>query len=317
MGNEIIISQIFMLALVALIGVLAARFGVLTQISKDMLSKVIFNILLPLMLFTNFLKLKSTPELLSNSLTVFILSGFIIFFMLLVGWLTTRLFGIKDREGAVFKAHSMFGNTIFLGFPLIAALWGAEALLYASMYQFISTIIMWSVGVVVITQEKGISFRKSISRVFNINTIAIIVGFTFFALSVPVPKLIVKPLTELGSANTWLSMLYIGAMLYFTDVKGLLGKKSIYIISINRLLIVPSLLILGFIALGSMELFSPAFLVKGAIIMQVAMPCMATVVIMAKEFGADDQLAVANVFVSTILSIFTLPLVLMAINSFL
>jgi predicted permease len=44
---------------------------------------------------------------------------------------------------------------------------------------------------------------------------------------------------------------------------------------------------------------------------------MATVVIMAKEFGADDHLAVGNVFVSTILSIVTLPLVLMAINSFL
>jgi malate permease and related proteins len=243
MENEIIISQIIMLAIVALIGVLAARFGVLTQISKDMLSKVVFNISLPLMLFTNFLKLKSTPELLTNSFTVFILSGFVIFFMLLVGWLTSRIFGIKEREGAIFKAHSMFGNTIFLGFPLIFSLWGAEALLYASMYQFISTIIMWSVGVVILTREKGISLRKSISRVLNINTLAILVGFTFFVFSVPVPKLIVKPLTELGSANTWLSMLYIGAMLYFADVKGLLGKRSIYLISINRLIIVPALLI--------------------------------------------------------------------------
>jgi len=46
------------------------------------------------------------------------------------------------------------------------------------------------------------------------------------------------------------------------------------------------------------------------------MPCMATVVIMAKEFGSDDRIAVGNVFVSTIISILTLPLVVMALERF-
>jgi predicted Na+-dependent transporter len=47
------------------------------------------------------------------------------------------------------------------------------------------------------------------------------------------------------------------------------------------------------------------------------MPCMTSVVIMAKELGADEHLAVGNVFVSTIISILTLPVVVMAINRFL
>jgi len=42
---------------------------------------------------------------------------------------------------------------------------------------------------------------------------------------------------------------------------------------------------------------------------------MATVVIMAKEFGSDDSLAVGNVFVSTIFSILTLPLVTMVLTA--
>jgi predicted permease len=44
---------------------------------------------------------------------------------------------------------------------------------------------------------------------------------------------------------------------------------------------------------------------------------MASIVIMAKELGADDRQAVGNVFVSTLLSIITLPFVVMAINRFL
>jgi len=314
METTIIISQIFILAIVVLIGVIAAKLKVLTIDSKDMLSKVIFNISLPLMLFTNFLKLDATPRLLANSFTVLFVSVAVIFFMLLAGWTMTKIFNLKGRESAVFKAHSMFGNTIFLGFPLITALYGVEGLLYASMYQLVSTIIMWTAGVVILTRGDGRSWKKSISRVLNPNTIATLLGLLFFILSIKLPALIVKPLSELGSANTWLSMLYIGAMLVLADVGGLLGRKSLYIISINRLIIVPAMLISLFAIFAVISGVDQEKMVASVVIMEASMPCMASVVIMAKELGADDHLAVGNVFVSTILSILTLPLVLMAIN---
>ena len=314
MQTSIIISQIFILAIVVLIGAIAARLKVLTTDSKDMLSKVIFNISLPLMLFTNFLKLDATPKLLANSFIVLLVSGFVILFMLLAGWITTRIFQIKGSEAAVFKAHSMFGNTIFLGFPLITALFGVEGLLYASMFQLVSTVIMWTVGVVVLTHGDGTSWKKSISRVLNPNTIATIAGLIFFVFSIKLPGLLVKPLSELGAANTWLSMLYIGAMLVLADVGGLLGRKSLYIISINRLIIVPLILILLFTSFTAISGLAPDKMVSSVIILEASMPCMATVVIMAKELGADDHLAVGNVFVSTIISILTLPAVLLMIN---
>jgi hypothetical protein len=315
--TKIIISQIIILAIVVLIGAIAARFKVITHESKDMLSKVIFNISLPLMLFTNFLQLDATPRLLANSLIVLTISGVVLLFMLLAGWLTTRLFGINGREAAVFKAHSMFGNIIFLGFPLIYSLYGSEGLLYASMFQLMSNIIMWTVGVIVLTYGNGVSWKKSILKVFNINTLATVIGFVFFMFSIKLPDIIVTPLSALGSANTWLCMLYIGAMLALTDIGGLLKNKSLYIISLNRLIIMPAIIIGLFAIISSVIGISPDKLVSSVIILEVAMPCMASVVIMAKELGADDQIAVGNVFVSTILSIFTLPFVLMAINMFL
>jgi len=282
-----------------------------------MLSKVIFNISLPLMLFTNFLTLDATPRLLANSFVVLSVAGFVILFLLLIGWITTKLFNIRGREAAVFKAHSMFGNTIFLGFPLIFALYGSEGLLYASMFQLVSTIIMWTIGVVVLTYGNGTSWKKSFMKAVNPNTIATLSGLTFFLLSIKLPKLVVTPLSELGSANTWLSMLYIGAMLAFSNVGGLLRKKSLYIISFNRLVFVPAILVSLFSLAAAIMGTGPDKLVSSVIILEASMPCMASVVIMAKELGADDHLAVGNVFVSTILSIVTLPFVLMAINTFL
>jgi malate permease and related proteins len=317
METRIILSQILMLAVVVMIGVIAGKLKVLTIASKDMLSKVIFNISLPLMLFTNFLRLDSTPRLLANSFIVLSVSGIVILLMLFIGWITTRIFDIKGGEAAVFKAHSMFGNTIFLGFPLITALYGTEGLLYASMFQLVSNLIMWTVGVVVLTHGSGTSWTKSLLKVLNPNTIATLTGLTFFMLTIKLPDLLVKPLSELGAANTWLSMLYIGAMLVFSDVRGLLGKKSLYIISVNRLIVFPAILVSLFAIIASITGSVPDKLVTSVIILEASMPCMASVVIMAKELGADDHLAVGNVFISTLLSIITLPLLVMAINFFL
>lgn len=317
MESRIIISQIIILAIVVLIGAIAARFRIITEVSKDMLSKVVFNISLPLMLFTNFLRLDATPELLANSFVVLSVSGFMILFLLLLGWIATRIFSLKGREAAIFKAHSMFGNTIFLGFPLIFALFGEEGLLYATMFQLVSNIIMWTVGVIVLTYGEGVDWKKSIKRVLNPNTIAILTGFIFFLLSIKLPRIILEPLSELGSANTWLSMLYIGAMLYFSGAGAFLKMKSVYVLSFNRLILGPALLILAFWLSAAAGLGSPDQLVLSVVILQASMPAMASVVIMAKELGADDRLAVGNVFISTIFSIVTLPLVLMAINRFL
>ncbi len=317
MQTKIILIQILYLAVVVMIGVIAARAMVLTAEAKDMLSKVIFNISLPLMLFTNFMRLEATPKLIANSMTVLAISGFVILFMLFAGWLAARFFRIPVSETAVFKTHSMFGNTIFLGFPLITALFGTEGLLYASMFQFVSTLLMWTVGVVVITHGNGTSWKKSISRVINPNSIATFCGFICFLFSVRLPEILLKPMSELGASNTWLSMLYIGAMLVLADVRGLLGRKSLYILSINRLIVVPAMMIAVFSAVSALTGFAPDHLVTSVIILEASMPCMASVVIMAKELGADDHQAVGNVFVSTIISVATLPLVLMAVNRFL
>jgi len=231
METKIILTQIFILSVVILIGVIAGKFKVITNDSRDMLSKLIFNISLPLMLFTNFLKLEASPRLFVNSFIVLMVSGTVILFMLLAGWLTTRIFKINKSEAAVFKVHSMFGNTVFLGFPLITALYGSEGLLYASMFQLISNIIMWTVGVMVLSHGNGTSWKKSISRVLNPNTIATLRGFIFFILSIKIPDLLFRPLSGVGSANIWLSMLYIGVMLALSDVRGLMRRKSIYSIT--------------------------------------------------------------------------------------
>jgi predicted permease len=266
------------------------------------------------MLLTNFSKINLTPELLSASLQALLLSLFVILFMLLVGWVTSKVAGLKGGPGAIFRLHSMLGNVIYLGLPIISLQFGKEGLLYGSIFILVSNILMWTVGVAVITPGKAFSLRGNMWRVFNINTIAIITGFVFFLLSIKLPQLILDSVGSLGSTTTYLSMIYIGSMLYYADSRKMLRNKNVYLLSLNRLLIVPFIIIGIFAFLNYVLPFPLKKEVLSVMVMEAAMPCMVNVVIMVNILGKDDDIATANVFVSTVLSVITIPLILLSLR---
>ncbi|MGE5349949.1 MAG: AEC family transporter [Actinomycetota bacterium] len=314
MTSAIIIRQILILATIVVIGLIACRAKVITAGTRDFLAKLIFYVTLPSMLFTSFSTIEVTPRLLANSLQALLLAAIIMLFMLFAGWLATLVYRIRDGHASIFRLHSMLGNIIYLGLPVISAQFGQEGLLYGSIFVLVSNILMWTAGVAIISPGKGFSLKTGLGKIFNINTIAIITGFLLFLLQIKLPKFILDTVGALGKTNTYLSMIFIAAVIYFADGRKMLGNRNAYLLSFNRLLLVP------YVLLGLFILFShlfPGILQKEVVsvmLMQAAMPCMVNVVIMVNILGEDDGTATANVFISTILSIITLPLILLSLN---
>jgi malate permease and related proteins len=314
MPVQIIISQIVMLGILVLIGVIASKVKVITPVSKDFLAKIIFNISLPAMVFTNFTKISVTDRLLANSLLFLVLSFIVLMIMLFVGWLTAHILKLKGGASGIFRIHSMLGNIMYLGFPVISALFGNEGLLYASIFALVSNILMWTVGVMTISSGHEGSFLKGMRHILNPNSIAVVAGFVLFLLSVRLPKVVLDPLTGLGAANTYLSMLYIGSVIFFASIRSMTRNFSIYMLSLNKLLIVPLLILALFLLIGPLLPVKIDPMVISVLVMQAAMPCMVNVVILVNYLGEDDSVATANVFLSTVLSIVTLPLILLSLR---
>ena len=316
MTSAIILRQIAMLATIVVIGLIACRAGVITAITKDFLAKLIFYVTLPAMLFTSFSAIEVTPRLLANSLQALLLAVLIMLFMLFAGWLTTLISGIKGGHASIFRLHSMLGNIIYLGLPVISAQFGQEGLLYGSIFVLVSNILMWTLGVAIITPAGSFSLKSGLRRIFNINTIAIISGFLLFLFSVKLPQFVLETVGTLGKSNTYLSMIFIASVMYFADGRKMHRNRNAYLLSFNRLLLVP------FILLGLFILFNllfPGILRKEVVsvmLMQAAMPCMVNVVIMVNILGEDDGTATSNVFVSTIFSVLTLPIILLSLSLF-
>lgn len=316
MTSAIIIRQIALLATIVVIGLIACRAKVITAGTKDFLAKLIFYVTLPSLLFTSFSAIEVSPRLLANSLQAILLAALIMLFMVSAGSIAARIYGIKGAHASIFRLHSMLGNIIYLGLPVISAQFGQEGLLYGSMFVLVSNIMMWTLGVAIITPGNSFSLKTGLKKIFNINTIAIISGFLLFLFSIRLPKFVLDTVGALGKTNTYLSMIFIAAVIYFADGRKMLGNRNAYLLSFNRLLLVPMMLLGLFILFN---LIFPGVLRKEVVsvmLMQAAMPCMVNVVIMVNIMGEDDGTATANVFISTILSIITLPLILLSLSLF-
>ncbi len=314
MQNSIIIYQVAVLAILVAVGIIATLLKVITEGVRKGIADLVFDITLPLLIITTFARIDLSVEILRNSGLVFLFAYLALGIMYGAGDLFAKVLRLKGQQRAVFINHHMFGNIVFLGFPLMDALFpGGEGLLYAAVFQLASNSIMWTFGVWVFLKGNGGSKKDVWKNMINSNTIAFFIGLAIMLTRLPLPDLVFEPLHGLGKSTIYLSMLYIGAMLVQTKVKGTLKKGHVFVLSFNKLLLVP--LLLGMIVnLLSYWLF-PGFgeVARMVVLMEASMPCMATIVVMAHKFGSDAELATENVFVSTILSMLTIPLVYAAL----
>jgi len=317
MVGHIVVYQIVILAVLILTGFLAVRTGLVSIRVKDGLAQLVFKLTLPLLIFTKISSLKLTGQLVVNSLWYFFLVYLAFFIMYSVGKMSILLFRLGKEGKSVFLTHSIFGNIVFLGFPLMDALFpGGQGILYATLYHLVSSTLLWTVGVFLLSSGEQVSWNKTIRQLLNPNTIAFLLGLGFAILKIRLPDIYMDTFGRLGETTIYLSMIYIGILMSVLTPRDFLRYPRVLILSFNKLLLAPVFLMVVvylMIRFFHMPLVATAFSV---LVLETAMPCMANIVILAKEFGNDDTLAMKNVFVTTLFSILTLPLILFLLQKF-
>ncbi|MGE0078307.1 MAG: AEC family transporter [Bacteroidales bacterium] len=307
MGIAIILNQLLVFGILMLIGALASWFKFITDDGKDLLARVIIDITLPFLILSTFLKLDSNSALLWNGFKIFCFAFLNLGFLYIIGATSSRLQRLNIADSTVHTLHTMFGNIVFLGFPLFDALFpGGVGVFYAASYQLASNTTTFTYGIYRLSSGTQKSGLKSL---LNVNTGALLIGFTVMILGISVPKPVVDALSGLGKCTSPLSMVYIGALLAGMGVKSSFKTLSIYILGLNKLILAP--IILGFTYFWINKIFSLNFSLEAfvVLVMQVSMPAQTIVVVMSRRYGGNYKLAAGNLFITTLLSIITLPMI--------
>jgi len=310
-----IFQQILILAVMTLLGVMAVKFKIIGDDSKKVIERIVFYITLPLLIVTKLASLEISHEILRNGFQVIIFTYFILLIQIIVGRITSNWFKLSGGQKTIHAMHTFLGNIVFLGFPLLDALYpGGEAILYAALYQLVMNTVLWTYGINQIAPNKNTSGIQNLSKLLNPNTIALLVGLLLMISKVRLPEFLQISLGTTGKATLPLAMIYIGILLAKTRLKAMIKKWDVIFLSINKLFLIPILLIVIFKVI---VLFTPVeinFIAIAVLILEASMPCMTILVILAKRYGADDLKAMENFFLSTILSVLSLPFIIYLLN---
>jgi len=296
----VVADQIFILVLLIAAGYVAVSTKILDTRATRGFSSLLVNITLPALIIAS-MQVPFTPARLAGAETLFLATGIFFAFSFVVAWVVTRAMPMTSSERGVFQFAIVFGNVGFMGFPVARMLFGADSLFYVAIFNLVFNILVFSVGIAMLTGEREGGFDPRL--LVNPGIAASVIGFLLFLSSVEIPGPFIDAIDLLGGVTTPLAMIIVGAMLATLPAREIVGDWRIWAASVVLLLVVP-------VAYG--YLFSPVFadpLVSGVMITMAAMPAAVNTVIFAEQYGANARLASQIVFVSTIGSLVTIPLI--------
>ena len=300
MDNSQLINQVIVLFIIMAVGFYAKKKKFLNSVADKGLSELLLNITLPFMIITSF-NIKYETEMASNAQKILLYSFLIHISLVFISKAIFYKFPTNKQQ--VFRFITIFSNVGFMGYPVLESIYGGIGVFYAAIFNIPFNILVWTVGVMLFTGEKDFkSMRKALA---NPALIAVVIGIVLFVFSIKLPISIESSLKIVGSTTTPISMIIVGSMLAEMKFKDAFSNLSVYYAAIVRLLIVPMIIYVTLKILRVDEL-----LINICVILQ-AMPAAVMAAIIAEKYGGDSLLASQCVFITTIVSGITIPIIIL------
>lgn len=296
------VSVIFMLILV---GFFLSRKNIIRESSQKDLTNLLLYAFLPCALIKAF----QIPYDRGN-----FISGIKVSLIMLLTYLLATLvsfyiskFLSKDlQKRDILTLGMVMPNVTFMGYPVIESILGTEYLLYMVMAVIPFEILSWSLMANIVIKngdtppDVGLAKRLMTSPPLIGITLAVILHLIPFNLPDPV----VSTINYLAAAMTPVAMIVVGISLAKADLKKLVLTPSLYLASAIRLLGFPLILLFILKALG---VSGPIYVIPAVIF---AMPTAGYTNIIANKFGSDATFAAELISLSTLLSLFSIPIII-------
>lgn len=304
-----VFNQILIIFLILIVGFAAKKLKAVSDgFCKD-LAGFVSNIALPALIIGS-LNYEFSQDRLNMSIRLFIISIIIYGLSILLAYILPSVLKIESSKKGIFMFMTVFSNVGFMGYPVANAIYGSEGVFYTAVFVLTFNILVWTVGVAMIKNGRDKN-ALTLKSVINPGTVAVLIGFSIFIFSIKVPMPIASVLDMIGSMTTPLSMFYIGAMLAGASIKQLFSSPIVFEMSIIRLILLPLLFLL------ILKPFVSQKMLLGLSIIMTAMPAAANTAIFAGLYDGDIYTASQSVFISTLLSVATIPVIAYLLNAML
>lgn len=293
----VVLGQVMTLFLMVGVGFGMGKLGKISSHGTTELSTLLLYVVTPCIIIDSFQTGYDAALLKTLGLGVLCQMGCYALYAVLVNF-----FFRKDEPDLriPFRFGAMYGNTGFMGIPLIQAIMGDEAVIFAVVALVVFNLWVWSHGFMMMSGEKKMSFKKMI---LTPGVLGMLGGIPLFLTRTVLPGPLYKAVGFIGSLNTPLAMIVIGAQLARADLRSLWKDKKLYESSAVKLLLIPLITMLVMLP------FRGNYLLYVATAILFGTPVAGVTSMFAEKFGRSPERTAELVSFSTLLSIFTLPVV--------
>lgn len=286
-----------MLFLLVAAGVVLRKKGILPEGAKAVLTDLVIYLILPCNIINSFF-IEFNLEILKGFAVILTIAS-----LIQIGCLMfAKVFYNREPESRkkVLQYGTVCSNAGFMGNPIAEGVYGAEGLMYASIFLIPQRIVMWSAGVSYFTESPD---RKTVVKKVLTHPciIAVYIGLVLMITRLPLPAFLQNTIRSVGSCTTTVSMVLIGAILAEVEPGSILDWGIVKYAAI-RLFLLPLLVYV------SCRAFHVKPLLAGVSVLLTGMPAGSTTAILASKYDGDYIFATKCVVVTTLLSLVTIPL---------
>lgn len=220
--------------------------------------------------------------------------------MFVIAELIPRLLRADREDYGSYQVMTIFANIGFMGYPLLDAMYGGEAVIHAAIFNLLYSVLIYTYG---INRMKTSGQREKLNgkQLMNVGVISCLIAVTLYISNLPVPMVFKDTATRIGAVTGPLSMLVIGDSLAQIRLKDLFTDVRLLLFSVVKLLLMPALLLWGL----RFFITDPMFL--GVCLVMTATPVGSMTVMLAQQYDGDYRLTSKGVALTTVLSVATMP----------
>lgn len=226
-------------------------------------------------------------------------------FLICLAYLIPHILPIKREDRGIYSFMLTFANVGFIGYPIIASIFGQSAVFYACILNTPNTITIFIWGIMFVTGNKsgGFSWKLLLSPAM----IATYISIVIVAFGCRMPHFVSQSFTLLGNMTVPAALLIIGSSIAGIPAKRMMGSRGVYMMSVFRLLILPVALFYLLTLTGVDRT------IAGINMILVGMPVASFGTMFCFKYGRDETVMSQGTFISTLLSVLSIPLLAMLI----
>lgn len=300
------VIQMIILVLIMLIGYVAERQQLFSEHIQSDMAQMITVVTAPALILST---INASGDLGTKGDAIsFLIIAFVTWIIFIsVSFFIPKLLKVPRSMAGTVQFLTVFQNNGFMGLPLILALYGPGAMFYASLINIPTNLFIYTFGVWSMSRGNDTDLNPSqlAKKLFlSPGFLAGLAALIFFLLGWQLPSILEETMSMVGAATTPLAMMVIGMAIAHSNIRNAFADIRVYLLMAIKMIALPIIIFLLF------RNFIPNDLILSTLIVTISTPGPAVATSYALLYGGDVTFSTNYVFLSTLVSVVTIPLLI-------